>query len=169
MTDLFQTSVPTLQQAAEGFAGSRWGKVGRVPYCKGSVKIPEPAAPAPDAGFPNIVVNSGAPNAPGTKPVAPSAGNAPQVAATQSAPPAPRPRKKNWFSTGGGDSVSSDVSLVASGDHRSRRNRRLAGRDDSAEKLPTRSTVPGTRLRSVRDHPTDVLVVRDHRAEMARQ
>ncbi len=91
------------------------GQSRTCPYCKGSVKIPEPAAPAPDTGFPNIVVNAGAPATPGTKPATPSVANTPQVAASQSAPPAPRPRKKSWFSTGGGDSVSSDVSLFASG------------------------------------------------------
>jgi hypothetical protein len=81
------------------------------------VKIPEPAAPAPEAGFPNIVVNPGTPSAGSAAPAVGAApGATPQVSATQPATAPPRPRKKkSWFSTGGGDSVSSDVSLVASG------------------------------------------------------
>lgn len=88
------------------------GQSRTCPYCKGSVKIPEPAAPEPESGFPNIVVNTGAP-ALGTG--TPSAGVAPQVATTQKSPAPAKPKKKSWFSTGSGDSVSSDVSLVASG------------------------------------------------------
>tara|TARA_R110002072_G_scaffold303141_1_gene495736 strand:+ start:56865 stop:58445 length:1581 start_codon:yes stop_codon:yes gene_type:complete len=90
------------------------GQSRTCPYCKGSVKIPEPAAPTPEpeAGFPNIVVNTGAPTS-GTSTT--SAGATPQISAAQKSPAPAKPKKKSWFGTGGGDSVSSDVSLVASG------------------------------------------------------
>ena len=90
------------------------GQSRTCPYCKGSVKIPEPTAPTPEPGFPNIVVNTGAPSGQGA---AAGSGQAarPQISGQPSAAAAPERRKKNWFSTGGGDSVSSDVSLVASG------------------------------------------------------
>lgn len=88
------------------------GQSRTCPYCKGTVKIPEPAAPEPESVFPNIVVNTGA-SALGTG--IPSAGTAPQAATTQKSPAPAKPKKKSWFSTGSGDSVSSDVSLLASG------------------------------------------------------
>jgi hypothetical protein len=88
------------------------GQSRTCPYCKGTVKIPEPAAPEPESVFPNIVVNTGA-SALGTG--IPSAGTAPQAATTQKSPATAKPKKKSWFSTGSGDSVSSDVSLLASG------------------------------------------------------
>ena len=93
------------------------GQSRTCPYCKGSVKIPEPAAPAVDVGFPNIVVNTVAPNGQGGGASPTIVGQAvrPQAVGQPSAAPAPLRRKKSWFSTGGGDSVSSDVSLVASG------------------------------------------------------
>lgn len=88
------------------------GQSRTCPYCKGSVKIPEPAAPAPETGFPNIVVNTGSP-AVGS--AAPTSG-APQVSTSQSTTaPSQARKRKSWFSSGGGDSVSSDVSLAASG------------------------------------------------------
>lgn len=87
------------------------GQSRTCPYCKGSVKIPEPAAPAPETGFPNIVVNSG------TSASSSSTSQGSRAAGSASAPPSARPpkKRKSWFSTGGGDSVSSDVSLIASG------------------------------------------------------
>ncbi|MDA0917576.1 MAG: MotA/TolQ/ExbB proton channel family protein [Planctomycetota bacterium] len=88
------------------------GQSRTCPYCKGTVKIPEPAAPEPESVFPNIVVNTGA-SALGTG--IPSAGTAPQATTTQKSPAPAKPKKKSWFSTGSGDSVSSDVSLLASG------------------------------------------------------
>ena len=95
------------------------GQSRTCPYCKGSVKIPEPAAQAPEPGFPNIVVNSSTPagQSPGSRlGTAGQASGAAVQASVQQASAAPgRKRKKSWFSTGGGDSVSSDVSLLASG------------------------------------------------------
>lgn len=92
------------------------GQSRTCPYCKGSVKIPEPAAPEPETGFPNIVVNSAAPTVgSATASQSKAVGSAPQVSATPSTPAPKKHKKKSWFSTGGGDSVSSDVSLAASG------------------------------------------------------
>ncbi|MDA1160369.1 MAG: hypothetical protein O2983_12250, partial [Planctomycetota bacterium] len=59
------------------------GQSRTCPYCKGTVKIPEPAAPEPESVFPNIVVNTGA-SALGTG--IPSAGTAPQATTTQKSP-----------------------------------------------------------------------------------
>ncbi|NQV25761.1 MAG: MotA/TolQ/ExbB proton channel family protein [Rhodopirellula sp.] len=93
------------------------GQSRTCPYCKGSVKIPEPTAPAPEPGFPNIVVNTGATSG---QPLAAQSSAAAQVSVPSATSPAAtsapnRKRKKSWFSSGSGDTVSSDVSLVVSG------------------------------------------------------
>ena len=95
------------------------GKSRACPYCRATVRIPElePAESESSSSFPNIQVAE--PTAPG-KPRGKSAVESTAAAVT------PRPAKskkkierhrgeKSWFSSGGGDSASSDVSLILSG------------------------------------------------------
>ncbi len=80
------------------------GQTRKCPYCHGTMRIPEAAAPPPETGGPNFVPN---PNAP--------AGKAATSAAVSAPASTPRRRKKSWFQSGSGDSASTDVSLVVSG------------------------------------------------------
>ncbi|MFG0261339.1 MAG: hypothetical protein ACF788_03000, partial [Novipirellula sp. JB048] len=98
------------------------GKSRACPYCRATVRIPEVPPAEPEPAFPGIQVTepSGSAKARGkagepavSSPVPPSLQTAAAGAAASRKTVKPRRREKSWFSSGG-DSASSDVSLVLS-------------------------------------------------------
>ena len=92
------------------------GKSRACPYCRATVRIPEtnPAEQESESTFPNIQVAE-KPQASKSKATAAEPTAAP-VAPTKPRKTIKRKRaKKNWLGGGGGDSASSDVSLMISG------------------------------------------------------
>ncbi|MGB7346318.1 MAG: MotA/TolQ/ExbB proton channel family protein [Pirellulaceae bacterium] len=97
------------------------GKSRACPYCRATVRIPEVEPQEPESTFPNIQVADIGPS--GKPRVKPAAVAGERQAENAAVPKTAKPRKKikrhraekSWFSSGSGDSASSDVSLLLSG------------------------------------------------------